>query len=507
MNRREMSPTAKKSSEKLTVKDYVKQRAHFEGGSSDPDRINPNSEIINDVRILETTFPHVEFESCFVVTDKNTYAIELNDAPEVIFMNFGRQSMWSSCKYFCDIFNISMAQCIEYVGDELLRQHKVTQALVTYNVAQIPPIKTALKLATYGESNALLHLCAMALKCVYVLKSSRPTGAHAKALMDDLALRTIPQKSQTSTIKDTIGGKNKKAAMMEGDLNAGLRCSDFSYDHDEVGMDVQMSFSSQFHLSNLMFLTLCERTLSEKNYYPLWNFVQVNQRFHTSLASTILSQGGMYSTAVLLAKVRGAGLDVFMALVKAVKQEFGTDINYLMYNLSEAKMFHECITYLSSVAIDYFTMVNGNRERFSVHVVDRLVEQLNPFAACFRPIVSRLSALRHEHRRGQGQEENDQMFPIYCRAFIEAFLCVLVRSVEMRDVVKSEVLNGLRSINIRYEANLAVLTNGKRNWQTVSAGYAHACRVVDGKAFVWGSNQIPYVVDDNFGAMAPGIGE
>lgn len=81
--------------------------------------------------------------------------------------------------------------------------------------------------------------------------------------------------------------------------------------------------ASVFHLSNLLFLTLCEKTLSEKNYFPLWSFVQVNQRFHTTLASTILSQGGLYSTAVLLAKVRGAGLDVFMALVKAVKQEIG----------------------------------------------------------------------------------------------------------------------------------------------------------------------------------------
>lgn len=231
INRREMSPTVKKAtSGKLTVKDYVKQRAQFEGSDgNNPDR---GSETVNDVRILETSFPRVDFESCFVVTDKNTYAVELNEAPEVIFMNFARQSMWSSCKYFCDIFNISMAQCIEYVGDELLRQHKVTQALVTYNVAQIPPIKTALKLATYGESNALLHLCAMALKCVYILKSSRPLGGHAKTLVEDLPLRTIPQKTQAGV---------KRKAPKEGDLNSGFRCSDFSYDHDEVGMDVQMS--------------------------------------------------------------------------------------------------------------------------------------------------------------------------------------------------------------------------------------------------------------------------
>lgn len=517
MHRREMSP-AEKRNDKLTVKDYVKQRGQFEGGGGGSEAPEATT---TDLRILQTTFPCVTFDSVFVVTDRNVYAIEMNDAPEAIFMNFAKQSMWSSCKYFCDIFNVSMAQCIEYVGDELLRQHKVTQALVTYNVAQIPPIKTALKLATYGESNALLHLCAMALKCIYVLKSSRPSGCHAKRLMEDLPLRTIRQKREMGG--EGKGGKKRP----EGDLNSGQRCSDFSYDHDEVGMDVQMSYSSQFHLANLLLLTLCERTLTEKRHFPLWSFVEVNQRFHTSLASTILAQSGLYATAVLLAKVRGAGLDVFGALVKAFKGEIGTDVNYLLYNLSEGEMFREALTYRQRVAVEYFVQVAGERGRFSVHVVDRLVEQLNPFAACFRPIVSRLSGLRHEHRRGrgnsnkrmeervgeeEGEEEDDELFPLYCKTFVEAFLAVLVRSVEMREGGRSHVINGLRGINIRYEANVVeMMRRGRRSGggnghQLVAAGYAHACRVVDGRAYIWGSNQIPYVVDDKV-AMAPGLGE
>lgn len=79
----------------------------------------------------------------------------------------------------------------------------------------------------------------------------------------------------------------------------------------------------------------------------------------------------------------------------------------------------------------------------------------------------------------------------------------------MRAGVRSEVLNGLRHINVRYEANARGTMDRSRasGRQTVAAGYAHACRVVDGRAFVWGTNQIAYVVDDNFGAMAPGIGE
>lgn len=47
-------------------------------------------------------------------------------------------------------------------------------------------------------------------------------------------------------------------------------CSDFSYRNDDIATDLQMSNSSQFHLSNLLFLTLTERCIRDKNYMPLW---------------------------------------------------------------------------------------------------------------------------------------------------------------------------------------------------------------------------------------------
>lgn len=275
----------------------------------------------NDACAIETnvladgSFPAIDFDTCFIVTDRNVYTIELSDRPETIFMTYVRQSMWPSCKYFCDIFNLSLPQCMEYAGDELLRQHKVAQALMTYNVAHIPPIKTALKLATYGESNALMHLCAMALKCVHLLRSTKLTGPHTRELLADAKLRNIPAPAGVAVTP-------KKRNSAANNLNTGIHCSDFSYEHDEVGMDVQMSFSSQFHLSNLMLLTLCERTIADKNYVPLWNFLHHNSRYHTNLASTVLAQSGLYSTAIHLAKIRGS-LDVFMALVKAIDQEFG----------------------------------------------------------------------------------------------------------------------------------------------------------------------------------------
>lgn len=56
-------------------------------------------------------------------------------------------------------------------------------------VAQIPPIKTALKLAMFNQNSALMHLCAMALKTVYIIKSGYPrnhTIDYLLANMDDL---------------------------------------------------------------------------------------------------------------------------------------------------------------------------------------------------------------------------------------------------------------------------------------------------------------------------------
>lgn len=183
----------------------------------------------------------------------------------------------------------------------------------------------------------------------------------------------------------------------------------------------------------------------------------------------------------------------------------GTDINYLLYNLSDP-MFRECITYLSAVSVYYFTALRTRITRFSIHVLDRLVLQLNPFDRVYRPIVSRLSALRHTHRKRL--DAVDELFPAFCKAYIEAFLCTMIRSVEMSSSAagsKSKLVDGLSNINIRYESlNVPLSTNG---WTTLSAGYAHGCRIIQGCGYVWGSNQIPYAVDNNFVSMSPGLGE
>lgn len=108
-----------------------------------------------------------------------------------------KDGQWNLCEEFCKAFNIHYENCVEYAGDVFLKSKKTTQALLAYNKArvfclfspflsprsflviskQIPPVKTALKLAMHSENGALMQLCAMALKNVYILKSTYPASS------------------------------------------------------------------------------------------------------------------------------------------------------------------------------------------------------------------------------------------------------------------------------------------------------------------------------------------
>lgn len=146
-------------------------------------------------------------------------------------------------------------------------------------------MKTALKLAMFGENNALMHLCAMALKTLYVLKSTHPLSYH----IDDLADLQDPRfgRGDSPVTGSQVGGgvhqsifpnkshlsgfnQSLSAAQLKAASNTGLVCTDFSYETDEAVTDLQMSNSSQFHLSNLLLLTLTEKTIKEKKCMPLW---------------------------------------------------------------------------------------------------------------------------------------------------------------------------------------------------------------------------------------------
>ena len=51
------------------------------------------------------------------------------------------------------------------------------------------------------------------------------------------------------------------------------------------------------------------------------------------MTSIVLSQSGLFSAALLLAKIRGVCIDTFMALNSVLTQEFGTYIAAILYIL------------------------------------------------------------------------------------------------------------------------------------------------------------------------------
>lgn len=90
-----------------------------------------------DATVLQNKFPIVKFDKCLLVTDKTVYSLELMEQPHIIFLKLVDQANWSACEEFCKIFDISLPNCIEFAGDVLLRKKKVTQALLTYNIARV----------------------------------------------------------------------------------------------------------------------------------------------------------------------------------------------------------------------------------------------------------------------------------------------------------------------------------------------------------------------------------
>lgn len=215
---------------------------------------------LDDKSVLEHIFPSIELDQCLVVTDRSLYMIELENVPHIVFLNLVRKSNWKACEEFCKIFNLDYNQCIEYAGDVLLRKNKTTQALLTYNISKIPAVKTALKLAMFGQNGALMHLCAMALKIVYILKSVYPKNHTINYVSTNI----------DTTLDSQQSGRAPNSKKSKEELNSGALCSDFTYEKDETPADLQMSNSSQFHLSNLLLLTLTEKAIKDKQLMPLW---------------------------------------------------------------------------------------------------------------------------------------------------------------------------------------------------------------------------------------------
>lgn len=118
----------------------------------------------------------------------------------------------------------------------------------------------------FGQTTALMHLCAMALKLTHVLKSKYFCHPIIKTLLPDITyrhsedVRIILPPTPAEYAPDGRGVN----------VNEGLPCGDYTYGVDESLSQLQMSPSSQFHLANLLLITLAEKAVNDKNYIPLW---------------------------------------------------------------------------------------------------------------------------------------------------------------------------------------------------------------------------------------------
>ncbi|EDV94385.1 uncharacterized protein LOC6567740 [Drosophila grimshawi] len=428
---------------------------------------------LRQMEIMQAEFPKINYDPCYVITNKNVYTIQLKKEPFELFLDAALISEWNQCREFCNTFDLSYEHCIEFAGDYLLRRKKITQALITYNAARVKPIRTALKLAMYGHTYALMQLSAMALKSSYLLRSRYLCHPLLKSIQSDITYR------HSEDVRDILPMNVKDLDVV---VNSGVSCSDYHYGVDESISALQMSPSSQFHLANLLLITLAEKAVNDKNYLPLWNFLVTNTKYHTNMTSIVLCQSGLFSAAIILAKVRGVCLDTFNALVSVVAQEFGwyNELNVCLYNLSEC-IFMETITYLPLVSMDYFTFIQEKLEHIRPCVLQRLSMQLNPFAPALRPIIS------HSSGSSINDDNNEHIFE-FCKCLIETYLAVLIH-MESQRVKHDSIVNALSNFRINYEDNQFAIESSR--FKPISAGCAYCACVVDGVAYFWGSSGVP----------------
>ncbi|XP_035899291.1 uncharacterized protein LOC118506373 [Anopheles stephensi] len=434
---------------------------------------------IAEQQVMAEEFPPIEFDQALIVTDRNLYSVELADNGKNLFFNLAHKCIWAACEDFCATFGLPLASCIEYAGDVLLRRKRISEALMTYNVARLSPMKTALKLALANESKALMKLSAMALRNSHIINS--------QFLMHDVMRQLVDEAHLGNVVYDSLMNLNSRTTLKP--INTGAQCSDFSYDNDDVMLDVQISPSDQFHLSNLMFLTLCERCTVDRNYIPLWNYIVTNSKYHTSLACIMLAHGKLYSTAVLLAMTRGTCLDVFSCLVGTWEQTVAetpaatpAETNAFVYNLSN-ELFMECLIYLQDYTINYFQLIRKYLDLFDINVLERLIHQLNPFHPVFRPLMHRLS--NHE---STAKEPSGRHLLFFCKALIETFLAVAIRAQELKMHHDGSFLNALKHVRVHHEERAIEMRLAR--FSPIATGFFHGAAVVNRTAYVWGSNGV-----------------
>ncbi|XP_058813110.1 uncharacterized protein LOC131677367 [Topomyia yanbarensis] len=448
---------------KSTVSNYLKMQRSL--------RMDKKLETVES-QVMVGQFPKVEFDRAVIVTDKNLYSIELNDTARNLFLKLAHNSIWAACEDFCITFGLPLPVCVEYAGDILLKRRKITEALMTYNVARLPPMKTALKLAMANENGALMKLCSMALRNSHIINSQFVMHDVMRILVDEAHLGNV--------VYDSLMNLNAKVSLKP--INAGAQCSDYSYDNDDVSWDVQISTTAQFHLSNLMLLTLCERCVQDKNYMPLWNFLVTNSKYHTSLACIVLAHGKLYSSAVLLAMTRGTCLDVFSCLVGIWEQlaDNVPELNAYMYNLAN-ELFMESLIYLQEYTLEFFDMIRKCIDKFDINVLERLIRQLNPFHPIYRPLMHKLS--NHD----SASRELDKALLMFCRSLIETFLVVSIRAQTLK-MHSTSFLGALKLVQVHYDEKHIEMR--LKQYSPISAGFSHAGCVINKLAFLWGSNGV-----------------
>lgn len=128
----------------------------------------------------------------------------------------------------------------------------------------------------------------------------------------------------------------------------------------------------------------------------------------------------------------------------------------------------ECVIYLQHMSIEYFDCIQRKIDRISQSNLERLRNQLDPFSAIFRPVVSQLSSnfiesdtndINKVFTTQKAFKNKNYLVYFYfqkliefCRYLIETFLIIVMKLYTLKHHNES-LINGLSFIYVQHEEN------------------------------------------------------
>lgn len=380
------------------------------------------------ISIDDVNIPKVRIDTCVVITNVSIYKITLSTSPVKKFITLINED-WNLIKAerVALVCGLNLHQLLEICGDLLIAKDQYHQGLVLYKQAKVHLLKRVLKLAVSADCKALLKYINLCLS------SSK----------------------------------------------------------------VDMSMATKIHIGNLGVMAHTEMVLRNNGQVRIqftkdfMNFLCYEEYYDQVLAVNVACQAGHWNVVTLLAKCRGLQPEVVTALSQVILSSHSVrqTVGEFHYALSEPSLTQSLLIY-PACSVPILTYIRNHVDEFSVPILKRFFEQLNPSQPVALPVVAKMFQ-QNRHQQSDIESTLDSIdydistCNIVVKDFIETFIMVVLHLIEKTG-------DSTYNINLLEKLNYTAPNTDGTNLhkfpplQPMSCGYEHAAIIRNNNVYTMG---------------------